>query len=218
MRRPFLILTFATCLSAADFWQLKPFPQWTDKEIQRMLGNSPWARPVSATLRESMTAAAPASPGGTADPNPSTDPGRMTAQGTIPATASGTRDQSAAAPALRCVVRWQSALPVRQALAHGKLGAESSNYVIALSGLPRNIARGDLRETILHAKAKPALHPSNIEFDTHQDSAEVFIVFPKDAPFTLDDKEVEFATRMGPWEVKCKFRLKDLLYQGKLEL
>ena len=109
-------------------------------------------------------------------------------------------------------------MPVRQALGRGKLVAESRNYVIALSGLPRNIARGDLRETVLHAKGKTALRPSDIEFGVRQDSGEILFVFPKDAPFTLDDKEVEFSTRAGPWEVKCKFHLKDLLYQGKLEL
>jgi hypothetical protein len=35
---------------------------------------------------------------------------------------------------------------------------------------------------------------------------------------TVADKEVAFATRIGPLEVKAKFVLKDMLYQGKLEL
>ena len=37
---------WAPKLWAMDFWQLKPFLEWSDKEVQRMLGNSPWAKPV----------------------------------------------------------------------------------------------------------------------------------------------------------------------------
>jgi hypothetical protein len=119
---------------------------------------------------------------------------------------------------LRCVIRWQSALPVRQALARDKLGIEPPNYVIALSGLLPNIAHGDLREAALRAKGRAALRPSDIQFATRPDSVEIYFLFPKNVPFTLDDKDIEFSTRVGPWDVKYRFHLKDLLYRGRLEL
>jgi hypothetical protein len=35
---------------------------------------------------------------------------------------------------------------------------------------------------------------------------------------TLDDKTVTFVTKLGPIDVKVKFTLKDMVYQGKLAL
>src|SRR6516164_9654881 len=34
-------------LFGADFWVSKPFAEWNEKDAQKMLENSPWARPVS---------------------------------------------------------------------------------------------------------------------------------------------------------------------------
>jgi hypothetical protein len=43
--------------------------------------------------------------------------------------------------------------------------------------------------------------------------------FPKsEQALSLDDHEVEFATRMGPMELKHKFKLKEMTWQGKLAL
>ncbi len=32
-----------TALLAADFWKAKKFTEWSDKEVQKMLDDSPWA-------------------------------------------------------------------------------------------------------------------------------------------------------------------------------
>jgi len=232
-----LAVIFVSSTFAADFWQAKPFTEWSEKEIQRLLTNSPWAKPVIASMAEAMQAAPAGRPSNTNDSN---EPGMMTARGTIPSTASSSRDQSGNRAPLQVVVRWQTALPVRQALMRVKFGAEApssaearrfveqdpSNYIIGVSGLPRGmvtgnleeVKRGLLRETTLHTRGKAVLHPSDIEFSPRQDSVELFFVFPKARPFALDDREVEFSTRVGAWGVKCKFRLKDLVYAGRLEL
>src|SRR5271155_3023006 len=39
----------AVVLLAADPWQSKPFAEWSDKDVQKILTNSPWARPVSVS-------------------------------------------------------------------------------------------------------------------------------------------------------------------------
>jgi hypothetical protein len=233
-----LVLTttlWAPNLWAMDFWQSKPFLEWSDKEVQRMLTNSPWAKPVSATGAEAMTGATRGSATTSSDTTSATDAvGPMTAQGTIPSTVSKSRDQSANSASLQVVVRWQSALPVREARERLRLGTaarplpdrEEPDYVIALSGLPHGLVnaalerdrRDLLRETSLHVKGKPASHPSDLETGLRSDAGELILVFPKNAPFTLDDKDVEFSTHIGPWSIKCKFHLKDLVYQGKLEL
>jgi hypothetical protein len=47
---------------------------------------------------------------------------------------------------------------------------------------------------------------------------DLFFVFPKTPAFVLDDKEVEFSTKLGALVVKYKFRLKDMLFNGQLDL
>ncbi len=44
-----LLFLFAFCLMAADFWQ-KPYTEWTDKDLQKMMNNSPWAHTVSVSM------------------------------------------------------------------------------------------------------------------------------------------------------------------------
>ena len=36
-------------LSAADVWDTKPYAQWTDKEVEKILTDSPWAGKASLT-------------------------------------------------------------------------------------------------------------------------------------------------------------------------
>ncbi len=47
---------------------------------------------------------------------------------------------------------------------------------------------------------------------------DVLFVFPRTRPFTIDDQEVTFATKLGISGVKLKFKLKDMVVDGKLEL
>src|SRR5580698_2999495 len=38
---------FAVSLLSADFWQSKPFTEWNDKDVQKLLQSSPWAKPLN---------------------------------------------------------------------------------------------------------------------------------------------------------------------------
>ena len=42
--------------------------------------------------------------------------------------------------------------------------------------------------------------------------------FQRGDPIRPDDKQVTFVTKLGPLEVRAKFILKEMLYQGKLAL
>ena len=70
--------------------------------------------------------------------------------------------------------------------------------------------------TYLTRKDRASLYPEKVERD--KDGTTILFTFPRTAPISLDDKEVEFITRYGPMEVKHKFKLKEMVYQGKLEL
>ena len=51
MRRLILtIVAIAPLLLAADFWKDKQPADWSDKEVSRMMTNSPWAKQVSVPV------------------------------------------------------------------------------------------------------------------------------------------------------------------------
>jgi hypothetical protein len=73
-------------------------------------------------------------------------------------------------------------------------------------------------QTTLTVKGKPEIHPADVGMGPPGQVMEIFFVFPKTTEFTLADKEVEFATHLGTIEVKHKFKLKDMVINGNLEL
>ncbi len=46
----------------------------------------------------------------------------------------------------------------------------------------------------------------------------VSFLFPRTANFTADDKEMEFSTKFGTTAIKHKFKLKDMVVNGKVEM
>jgi len=150
------------------------------------------------------------------------------------------------APTMTMQLRWVSALPMKTAQVWLKMGAEAKTseqakkfleqdekyYVLSLSapamGGPRPGGEGGQRPamspemleaakaaTTLSWKGHEGLHP----VDVHQAGGGTMMYsFSKEHAIELDDKEVEFTTKRGPMEIKKKFRLKDMVYHGKLAL
>jgi len=242
-------ILFAFCLFAADPWQSKPFTEWSEKDINKILTNSPWSRVVSVELRGSLasptdrlgrermgdpTGNRPATMGPTTGPGvmvPSPNPGDANRPG---GAADNTGQLGGEGHSLVLTVRWQSALAVKQALMRRKYGAEAATspdakkvldensvYMLAVSGLPPAAApelkAAILSETGLSAKGKD-LRPSDVLLPPPGKIGETFFIFQKTTPFTLDDKDVEFVTKLAGHDIRCKFRLKDMLLQGDLAL
>src|SRR5689334_16731678 len=42
-----LLFLSVLCVWAADFWTAKPFTEWNEKEVQKVLTDSPWVGKVS---------------------------------------------------------------------------------------------------------------------------------------------------------------------------
>jgi hypothetical protein len=235
-------------LCAADVWESKPFADWNEKDLQKVFGNSPWARQTRAVVSNTKGGAKPPVPdassnGGAAGGRGSRSadsPGAAARLGPSPSDFDPT-GQSAEQPGIPVIVRWQTALPLRQAQMRAKYGKEAATspeaqkflaqepmlYVIAVVGLPGSVASvggGDqvkqtaARASTLAAKGKEPLRPVAVEFLPNGTAVDVLIGFPKTLPFTLDDQEVEFSAQIGAAAVKYKFKLKDMVVRGKLEL
>ena len=62
------------------------------------------------------------------------------------------------------------------------------------------------------------LHPIGVDFLPNGSAVDVLIAFPRSMPITLGDQEVELASEIGRVTVRYKFKLKDMVVRGKLEL
>lgn len=143
-------------------------------------------------------------------------------------------------------IQWQSALVVR--MANAKKAGETvdaaafkpfDEYVIAVIGLPITAVGGpaasaDSNDTlsaeeeqrveenvknstsILRSGHKP-LNPTKIELDQGKDGR-MLIHFSKADPIQASDKSIEFRLAIGHTDIRKKFPLKEMEYQGKLEL
>jgi hypothetical protein len=216
-----LVIIFSACLWAADFWQTKPFTEWADKDLSKMISNSPWAKEFSVE----MTGSAPAGGG---DKKGTRDRGQT-----------GAAEAGGGMPSITLTIRWASALPVKEASvrlnfkgdaatspeAKQRLEANEPDYVIAVSGLNRGMVLGsadELKQAMMGAtelviKGKEPIKPKDFRI-VGQGRVDALFAFPRTNPITEDDKEVEFQSKVGTITIRQRFRLKDMMFNGKLEL
>jgi hypothetical protein len=137
-------------------------------------------------------------------------------------------------------VRWSSALPIRQALAlerWGRRGLDQpeavtfldeprSDLVLEIFGMParlgaegtRNLER-DLKKTArLILKGRRPIEPSNVEAPEHGQHLSAELHFPRMEQVSADMGNLEFRAAAGGLEIESKFKLKAMVYDGRLEL
>jgi hypothetical protein len=205
--------------SAADFWTVKPYTAWTEKEARTVMEDSPWAALVSAALPP-------------AGPVPTVDAvgGRGGGGG------GGRGDDFGAGPRrVRVTISWRSSLAVKQALTRAQMGSGSTPppeaeaflsreelfYVVGLEGIPPQYVRpgsGTTVESFLRRNGKPPIPAQQAGAQPGRGPAMLLIAFPRTDAITLEDGEVEFTAKWGVFEVKKKFKLKDMVFEGKLAL
>jgi hypothetical protein len=233
-------------LWAADVWEAKPFQNWTQKDVQKIFNNSPWARQARAVIAIEIPQATgrigqPAF-GDTSSNDSGAPKGREPEGAGRLGGAPGEVDQGPQSQvAVPVIVRWQSALPLRQAQMLGRYGDnvaispeaqkflthEPGIYVVAISGLEGSIVSaggGDqakqsiAEKSTLTVRGKPPLRPIAVDFLPVGSTVDVLIAFPRSARIALEDQEVEVASEIGRATVRYKFKLKDMVLRGKLEL
>lgn len=221
-RREILMLSLAAVpgLSspAGEFWNEKKPEDWTPQEVQEMLTRSPWAKEGAVSVF-----------GGTGGSLINRN-GAMNRSGNMSSTgrqrANSTPTQSGDAPDLRyrAIVRWQSALPIREALKTKSIEGLADFYIIAVVG---DLAMADPDEDESQKESRLDMMKQSTKLDRHGGSIPLsniesvkklgtLFYFSRAEP--IKDGQVTFDTRLGPVEVKCKFAVKEMMYHGKLEL
>ncbi len=145
-------------------------------------------------------------------------------------------------PVQHAIDRWAALRPgVKQGWnVHG-----DGFYIIGISGLPARMFPGDpdrlkwVRERLksksfLKIKGREPISADAVVIPRKRSDVvdvragpwragvEIYVVFLREQKdrheITLADKKVEFVTKIGSLKVKRKFKLKDMVYKGKLEL
>ena len=247
-RRTFLLLVSAAGGRADEFWESRTYPNWTGEEVDRLLTNSPWAKPMRVSfLLENrpgqrvmsfsdvglppgigLPGGVPGWPGGVGFPRGRTgSPGPQTGGASARAEAYLT-------------VRWSSALPVRQALlldrsrrelalsgdAPAALELEQPDYLIDVFGLPAQTVSGGTKElaTSLAAtaslvrKGRRPVSAESVEIPPYGNHLSLHFRFPRTDPILLEDRQVEFFAAGGPFEFRKAFKLPPMVYGGRLAL
>jgi hypothetical protein len=234
-----VFISLAFGLWAADFWITKPFTDWTDKDAQRMETNSPWSKPVAISMGEGGGGGGTGKSGRSKGGGGGGDDAVMSSPGGGRGVQEVGGGGLGGGVTLMLTVSWRTALPVRQAVAKAKYGDEAATspeakklvegdqkyYAILLSGLPGRSVRTDektkdslIQNTTLSVKGKDPILAFDVQSGASDQKPVLVFLFPKTVPFSVDDKDVEFSTRLGPLVVRQKFHLKDMVFNGKLEL
>ncbi len=205
-----IVLLAGAVLAAADFWEETEFTAWSDKDVEQMMNDSPWAKRLTVRFPRTPRASGTGRFGGFR-------PGTST-------------------PQTRLVIQWQSAQPIRQAMVRGQieqggtvdpeaqafLDQSAPGYVVAVTGVPGQFGRltpeALMAEARLERKGKSPIVPAQAQPQRAERGVTIVYLFPKDDAIVLEDKDVEFITKVGDVTVKKKFTLEDMVFNDQLEL
>ena len=205
-------------ITAAGFWETKPFASWSDKEVQEVMNDSPWSRSVNVVMN---SVRAGRSGGGAESDGARGGGGRG---GGFPV----------APPQMKLLISWRSALPMKLAAVRIQIGEGAAvtsegqqvldhvetQYIVTLSGVSMRFARSlsSMKGTTFLKHGSRMIPAAGIEAQQGQATLVVIYGFSRDEPITVEDKDVEFITKLGDFDIKKKFNLKDMVFHGKLEL
>ena len=237
-------LLAAVAVVAADFWEEEAFTAWSDKEVEKMLTDSPWAkreRIVLGTLSEAPETPLVPLGGHFLDavflPN---IPGEALGGPRAATVVLAGGAQFGGIRRVKVTVTWANALPIKQALVRRAIGRDAPVrpsdqaaltqpdplYAVTVSGLPpdfRELARmGDSikASTVLKRKKGEPIGLEEVYLfeDSRDQTISVVFSFPKTDTITLVDEEIELVTDLGGSPLKKKFKLADMVFHGQLTL
>lgn len=233
-------------------WLTKPYTEWSEKETEKLLKNSPWSKTILVDLATTATTGGiPPAEGssGALGPVPRSNAescncpnqemSNLVLSGSMPNAAGGVPDR----PRIPIIVSWCSR-PIRQALVRRMQlrnvtvqekqldellrDTNSPFFDILLIGITSG-ARGDAATLVPELRGKTYLQKKNKEKIPLADlvlpriSGEPLVLrFPRMmnglTTLTLQDKEVTLVAIVARISLRAKFKLADMVLNGKLEL
>jgi hypothetical protein len=238
-----LVITLTLTVFSKDFWEEKPFTEWSEQEAMKLISDSPWARPLSV-LASVLGARQTVTNRSSELPNVAT-PGRGRSSGEAMSTGTAMGENAGFGPGdpVPVYVRWHSSVRMRQAL--GRLGrfrvkapeAEESRFaeqpvedyqiaVIApIMGAFNDLSLEDFKpKTFLTSRKDRSKRVSLKSYTAPRNRSDgvALFSFPRlldgKPVFGLEDQEVEFSAQGRKMALKASFKLGKMIADGKLDL
>ena len=228
-----LLILCSCCLWAADFWASKPFTEWSENEVKKILQDSPWTGKVTISMGGGGMVLPTGGGGGRGGGRGGGGGGGDAGGGD----AGGGGFGGGGGPV---TLLWQTALPVKEALIKRQYGAEAGTspeakakleradqfYVLTMIGVPPMLFGATMGEnkaalldaTVLTVNGKPPLKAVDVQTSGGRGPAAISFLFPRTTTFTPEEKEMEFSTKFDKTTVKHKFKLKDMVFDGKVAM
>lgn len=224
---------------AGDGWKKAPFPDWSNEAVIDLVTDSPWAKPETVKLTWHKLEKRPFNPMEVPGVNrsPTAQPGMI--QGGSPVGGIGAPKPKFAGSA-DLLIRWASALPVRQAKALYRqrderlppskaidlIAPRGGGYVLEIHGVPAEVAHqgpetvADLARQVIYLKTSSGrrLAPIKAEAKVNALTLDIYVTFPDSEPLKLSDGEVEAGGDMQIFKFQRRFPLKAMVYLGNLEI
>jgi len=218
-----ICLLIVSILSADEAWKTKRVSDWTDAETKQVLTDSPWAAMVTPTIKKES----PRQPGVHGIGIGAPGMGRRRMEQQPPPNTTETTGNESPQP---LNVRWESALPIREAELKARETAapdvDEDHYAIAVYGLPTRLAKPDAQSLGDHLKGQASIKregqkeikPTAVQVIQRDDGLVIVFLFPRTKEITVKDARAEFDAQVGPYQITQSFHIDEMIYQGKTEL
>ena len=225
-------------------WKDKQVSEWSDDDVQEVLTSSPWARMSVPEFTRAQNGGQQGMGrrggfggggigmggggwGGRGGSNGGSNGGYGGNNGGYGQQRQDDPDQNSSGDSRQSrnvTVRWESALPVQNALLKSKEtgtpSIDADHYAISVIGVPNRIANSDSGKpkAELKREGKKTIKSSDARVIALDKGTMVMFLFPRSQEITATDKQISFDAHIGRMHVTQSFYLTDMIYRGKLEL
>jgi hypothetical protein len=221
----------AAAARARSISEQQQFPAWSDDYVDRMLTDSPWAKPL--TIGFNLQAGAASDDAAVGFFPGITRPDSVRSRRPQASRGSGARTE------IYLTARWASALPIRQAYAIQDFGrggldspeviqrlfSEPAEYVLELAGFPTILFKKGSQEledslaaSAITVPGRPPVAPNSVIVPAHGMHLMATMRFPRFANLQPGDGSITLTASAGMIYIEHGFRLKSMVYQSRLEL
>lgn len=209
-------------------WAAGQLPDWSEREVVRVVTDSPWARRVTVPMRwkkQERRALLPRE-------IPGADPvHERTGSGLGPLGGIGAPPKDHLPNKAELIIRWASALPVRQAKTLFTKKVEMLNefgkdYTLEIFGVPselahlgaENVESVAMGGVVLRTKGGRVIKPRGAKVIIAGEQLTIFVHFPRGEALELEDDFVQVDGDFQIFGFAQRFALKKMVLAGKLEI
>jgi hypothetical protein len=204
-----------------------PLPGWSEREVLRVVTDSPWAKRSTVPIKWKKEQRRELLPRDI----PGADPVYERTRSGGPLGGIGAPPKDHLPNKADLILRWASALPVRQAKAiytkkHEQLEEFGRHYTLEIYGIPSEVAHLGAASVegvavsgiVLRTKSGRMVKPVSADARVQGTSLTLYVHFPRTEALSAEDDFIQVDGDMQVFRFTERFLLKKMEYQGRLEM